>query len=237
MVSFEPATGVAVTLGGKPFAGGAVHTEPTAGSPTSSRSAASGSRSSPAAERIGIRMKDPEAPARKQFRGIPTYAPSERWRIVARWEPSSPPVQLAVPNILGGIDPSPSPGTAVFTLDGKEYRLTPVLEEGEHRAVLHLRRRDQPHRDLRRRALPLRPAGEGRAGDPGLQPGLQPALRLLRVSRPVRCLRRRTGWRSAWRRGRNAFRRTEPDRAAPFARLRRRPLGFSGGLRGGDSTR
>ena len=50
--------------------------------------------------------------------------------MTARWEEASPPVQLAVPNVLGEVERSPSPGTAVFTIDGKEYRLSPVLEEG-----------------------------------------------------------------------------------------------------------
>src|SRR5262249_60985337 len=81
-------------------------------------------------QRIGVRIKDPEARARKEFKGIPTFPASARWRIVARWEPANPPVEIAVPNVLGEVDRSPSPGTAVFTLDGKEYRLMPVLEEG-----------------------------------------------------------------------------------------------------------
>jgi uncharacterized protein (DUF1684 family) len=48
--------------------------------------------------------------------------------VVARWEPSNPPTEIAVPNVLGEVERSPSPGTAVFTIGGKEYRLTPVLE-------------------------------------------------------------------------------------------------------------
>ena len=131
--------------------------------------------------RIGVRIKDPEARARKEFKGIPMYPASERWRIVARWEPADPPAEIAVPNVLGEVERSPSPGTAVFTVDGKEYRLTPVLEEGSPDLLLRLRRRDQPHRDLRGGALPLRRSGEGRHGRPRLQPGLQPALRVQRL--------------------------------------------------------
>ncbi|HEY1905673.1 MAG TPA: DUF1684 domain-containing protein, partial [Myxococcaceae bacterium] len=81
-------------------------------------------------QRIGVRIKDPEARARKEFNGIPTFEPSAKWRVTARWEPANPPTEIAVPNVLGEIERSPSPGTAVFTVDGKEYRLTPVLEEG-----------------------------------------------------------------------------------------------------------
>jgi uncharacterized protein (DUF1684 family) len=80
--------------------------------------------------RVGVRIKDPDARARKEFKGIPAFPPSAHWRIVARWEPANPPTEIAVPNVLGEVDRSPSPGTAVLTVDGKEYRLTPVLEEG-----------------------------------------------------------------------------------------------------------
>ncbi|HZW87506.1 MAG TPA: DUF1684 domain-containing protein, partial [Myxococcaceae bacterium] len=130
-VTFQPAAGVSVTRNGKPFAGGAVQTD-------------EGERAEPdilqvgrfrfqlivRGSRVGVRIKDPEARARKEFQGIPTYPASARWRIVARWEPSNPPTEIAVPNVLGEVERSPSPGTAVFTVDGKEFRLTPVLEEG-----------------------------------------------------------------------------------------------------------
>jgi len=127
-VSFQPAPGTTVTLAGKPFAGGPLKTDADADGPDVLQLGRLRFQIIVRGERVGIRMKDPEAPARKAFRGIPTYAPSERWRIVARWEPSNPPAQIAVPNVLGGVDQSPSPGTAVFTVEGKEYRLTPVLE-------------------------------------------------------------------------------------------------------------
>jgi len=127
-VSFQPAPGTAVTLAGKPFAGGALKTDADPDGPDVLQLGRLRFQSIVRGDRMGIRMKDPEAPARKAFQGIPTYAPSERWRIVARWEPSNPPMQIAVPNVLGGVDQSPAPGTAIFTVDGKEYRLTPVLE-------------------------------------------------------------------------------------------------------------
>ncbi|MGZ6099098.1 MAG: DUF1684 domain-containing protein [Myxococcaceae bacterium] len=130
-VSFQPAPGVTVTRGGKPFPGGAVqtdqegHTEPDVFQLGRLRF-----QVIVRGDRIGVRIKDPEARARKEFKGIPTYPASEKWRLTARWEPVNPPTEIAVPNVLGQVERSPSPGTAVFTVDGKEYRLTPVLEEG-----------------------------------------------------------------------------------------------------------
>jgi len=130
-VSFQPAPGVTVTRGGKPFTGGAVatdeegHVEPDVFQVGRLRF-----QVIVRGARVGVRIKDPEARARKEFKGIPTYPPSARWRLTARWEPSNPTTEIAVPNVLGQVERSPSPGTAVFTVDGKEYRLTPVLEEG-----------------------------------------------------------------------------------------------------------
>jgi hypothetical protein len=130
-VSFQPAAGVSVTRGGQPFAGGPVQSdEEGRAKPDILQVGRIRFQLIDRGNRIGVRIKDPEARARKEFKGIPTYPPSARWRIVARWEPKNPPEEIAVPNVLGEIERSPSPGTAVFTIDGKEYRLTPVLEEG-----------------------------------------------------------------------------------------------------------
>ncbi len=130
-VSFQPAAGVTVTRGGQLFPGGSVQSdEEGRAKPDILQVGRIRFQLIDRGDRIGVRIKDPEARARKEFKGIPTYPPSARWRIVARWEAKNPPVEIAVPNVLGEIERSPSPGTAVFTVDGKEYRLTPVLEEG-----------------------------------------------------------------------------------------------------------
>jgi uncharacterized protein len=130
-ISFQPAPGVVVTRGGKQFAGGPVQTDQEGrAEPDVFQVGRFRFHFIARGSRVGVRIKDPEARARKEFKGIPTYPPSARWRVVARWEPANPPTEIAVPNVLGEIDRSPSPGTAVFSLDGKEYRLTPVLEEG-----------------------------------------------------------------------------------------------------------
>src|SRR6266849_865577 len=83
-------------------------------------------------DRIGIRVKDSDAEARRDFHAIPMYPANAKWRIEARFEPARGPRTLPVPNVLGTIDQMSSPGTAVFTVDGKEYRLDPVVEPGEN---------------------------------------------------------------------------------------------------------
>jgi uncharacterized protein (DUF1684 family) len=82
-------------------------------------------------DRLGVRIKDPEASVRKDFHGIPMFPPNAAWRIEARFEPAPAGSTLAVQNVLGQIAPFPTPGTAVFTVAGKEYRLTPTLEDDD----------------------------------------------------------------------------------------------------------
>jgi uncharacterized protein len=79
-------------------------------------------------DRLGVRIKDPKSAARQDFRGIPMFPANAAWRIEARFEPAQAGSTLAVPNVLGQIEASPTPGTAVFEIAGKEYRLTPTSE-------------------------------------------------------------------------------------------------------------
>jgi uncharacterized protein (DUF1684 family) len=79
-------------------------------------------------DRFGVRIKDPQSAARRNFHGIPMFPPSVAWRIEARFEPAPAGSMLAVQNVLGQSEPTPTPGTAVFRIAGKEYRLAPTQE-------------------------------------------------------------------------------------------------------------
>lgn len=79
--------------------------------------------------RFAIRMKDFESPMRKAFKGLEWYPVDEKWHVTARFEPYDPPKQAQIPTILGYVDEMPCPGVAVFTLDGHEVRLEPVIED------------------------------------------------------------------------------------------------------------
>nr|WP_233261909.1 DUF1684 domain-containing protein [Vitiosangium sp. GDMCC 1.1324] len=87
-------------------------------------------------ERLGVRVKDSEAQARKQFHGIPTWPVSTAWRIEGRFEPATTPQKLSVPTVLGTVEDMTSPGTIHFTLNGQEYRLDPVQEPGENQLFI-----------------------------------------------------------------------------------------------------
>jgi uncharacterized protein (DUF1684 family) len=80
--------------------------------------------------KYGVRVKDLESSARKNFHGIDYYAIDPKWRVKARFEPYSPAKKIPITNVLGMTEDMVSPGALVFEVDGKPMRLDPVLEEG-----------------------------------------------------------------------------------------------------------
>lgn len=80
--------------------------------------------------KIGLRLKDNDAPGRKNFKGLKYYPVDPAWKVEARFEAYHPAKVIPIQNIVGMVDNLPSPGELVFNLAGKEYRLDPVLEEG-----------------------------------------------------------------------------------------------------------
>jgi len=79
-------------------------------------------------DRFGIRVRDRESQARKDFKGTRWYPVEARWRVVARFVPYQPPKMIPILNVLGQVTPQPSPGYAVFHVGGREYRLDPTGE-------------------------------------------------------------------------------------------------------------
>jgi hypothetical protein len=124
-VSLSLQPGVSLTLDGKPFTGGAVRSD-AQGGPDTLGLGSMRLLVIRRGERLGIRVKDPEAATRKSFHGIPTYAPNPAWRVEARFEPATTQARIPVTNVLGDVEDMASPGTAVFTVAGQEYRLAPV---------------------------------------------------------------------------------------------------------------
>jgi uncharacterized protein len=82
-------------------------------------------------ERYALRVKDPNSESRKNFKGLDYFSADATYRVEARFEPYNPPKKLAITNVLGMVSDETSPGVLVFSLDGKEYRIEPILEQGE----------------------------------------------------------------------------------------------------------
>lgn len=81
-------------------------------------------------DRFGLRVKDSEADTRVKFEGLDYYPIDSKWRVEAKFEPYNPPKKIPIDDVTGMRSESIAPGALVFTLDGKEYRIDPVLEEG-----------------------------------------------------------------------------------------------------------
>lgn len=74
-------------------------------------------------DRVGIRIKDRDSETRRTFQSLDFYPPDPAWRVTARFEPYDPPKPVPIPNVLGQVSDSPSPGAVVFEWKGKSYRL------------------------------------------------------------------------------------------------------------------
>ncbi len=74
-------------------------------------------------ERFAIRLKDPESPMRKHFKGLKWYPIQEQWRIQARYLPPASPQKLLFDTIIGTKEEVESAGEVAFEHDGREYRL------------------------------------------------------------------------------------------------------------------
>jgi uncharacterized protein len=134
-VRIEP--GVSATLDGKALTSATLRSD-AAGGPDVVRI---GPLSMSVIERggeIGVRLKDNESPRRKGWKGLSWFPVDVSRRVTARFVPSSPGTTLEITNVLGQAQKLPSPGEAVFTLEGQELRLTPILEEPDAKELFFI---------------------------------------------------------------------------------------------------
>lgn len=129
-VSFRPASGAAVTVGGKPFAGGAVRTDADGSAPDVLRIRTVQMLVIVRGDRVGVRVRDSASPVRRDFKGIERFPVSLEWRKVAQWEPAPKGKTVQIVNVLGDVEETALAGTATFNHQGKEYRLEAVDEDG-----------------------------------------------------------------------------------------------------------
>jgi uncharacterized protein (DUF1684 family) len=77
--------------------------------------------------RFAIRMKDPASQFLREFHGLEYFPPREDYRVTAQFV--ADPRKVPITNILGQTEPEDSPGYVVFSLEGRQYRLRPVLDD------------------------------------------------------------------------------------------------------------
>jgi uncharacterized protein (DUF1684 family) len=130
-VSFAPAADADVEWAGKPFGGGSI----AVSAEEESEPLRVGERLLTVirrGDRVGLRLRDPGSPVRASLRDIPAYPPRAVWRVTARFEAAPAGHTVMVTNVLGMAQSMASPGTAVFEIDGRTYRLSPVLDDPRH---------------------------------------------------------------------------------------------------------
>lgn len=91
----------------------------------------------------GIRVKDENSEARKNFKGRKWFPISRNFIIEAEWVAHDKPRKMMVPDILGNLNEEISPGIARFTYEGQKIELHPTLEGDDDRAELFFVFRDQ----------------------------------------------------------------------------------------------
>jgi uncharacterized protein (DUF1684 family) len=75
-------------------------------------------------ERVGVRLKDLDSDAARQYNGAQFFPLDSSYRLTATWLPSDGKQTVDVPNVLGDVSPTRVAGTAVFRINGQELRLT-----------------------------------------------------------------------------------------------------------------
>ncbi|HEX4542039.1 MAG TPA: DUF1684 domain-containing protein, partial [Candidatus Acidoferrum sp.] len=79
--------------------------------------------------RFALRIKDSKSPSIVGFHGLKWYPPDDAYRVTAKWIPYSPFKTITLATLVGTNYNQPVPGAAEFTLNGKTFRLEPVLED------------------------------------------------------------------------------------------------------------
>jgi len=74
-------------------------------------------------DRIGLRVRDADAPALRTFGGVPRFPVDPAWRFVSRFEPAAAARTIEVPDVLGDVTQDHFPGWVTFTVDGQPQRL------------------------------------------------------------------------------------------------------------------
>ena len=81
------------------------------------------------ADRFAVRVKDAKSPSLAGFHGLNWYAPDARYIVTASWAPYVPARTVSLLTLVGTSYSLPVPGYTEFVVQGKTFRLEPVLED------------------------------------------------------------------------------------------------------------
>lgn len=86
-------------------------------------------------DKLGVRLRDLESPAVRDFRGIERFPVTATYKLPGRFIPGAPDLKIPITNVLGQVTPTSSPGKVEFTWEGKSYVLD-VLDGGPEELYL-----------------------------------------------------------------------------------------------------
>lgn len=130
-VRFIPAAGVTATVDGHAVPSRPLRTDAKGAKPEILRIGDLSIAVIVRGDRVGLRVRDPQAPTRTHFQGLEYFPKRPDWMITGRLVPVKPGTVLPVLNILGDIEEMPAAGTVVFEKDGREFRLDVALDTEE----------------------------------------------------------------------------------------------------------
>lgn len=81
-------------------------------------------------DRYGVRVKDPDAKTRVEFKGLEYFPIDPKWRVVAQFQPYQPAREIPIVDITGMVSKQVVPGALVFEVNGETYRLDAIAEKG-----------------------------------------------------------------------------------------------------------
>lgn len=87
-------------------------------------------------EAFGLRLRDFEAEAVKNFEGVDRFPVDIQWRIVADFIPYNPPKEIMITNVIGQTTPNPSPGYLQFEVDDATYKIDALGSEEDEELFL-----------------------------------------------------------------------------------------------------
>lgn len=84
----------------------------------------------------GLRIKDSQAPARLNFKGLQWYPPDPSYRIEAEWAPFSEPKPAHLDTVIGTTENGFVTGVARFTLSGQQVEIQSVVQSLDAKSLL-----------------------------------------------------------------------------------------------------
>jgi uncharacterized protein len=87
-------------------------------------------------ERFGLRVRDKNSKARREFTGLRWYRARESYRVIARFTPYDQPKEITIMNVLGDELKMKTPGTLSFKLNGRTFNLRPVIEDDKELFII-----------------------------------------------------------------------------------------------------